>query len=78
LKKSTQWDIIGIVALTIGLGAWISIFQGGGFFKIGNVNVWISNPFLIVFAVVFSFMCFSFGFFEGKKEEQRQFNPSKR
>ena len=71
-----QWDLVGIVALTIGLGAWISVFYGGGVFRIGEVHVWLGNPFIIAFAVLFSFMCFVFGFFEGKKEEQGQFTKT--
>ena len=73
LKKSTQWDIVGVFALTLGLGIVISLF--GGYFPIqfydspSDVILW-----LIVsgIAILFSLMGFIFGFLEDKKEEQRQ------
>ena len=79
LKKSTQWDVFGVFALMLGLGTVICLF--GGYFP----KQWYSNPsslilWLIVsgIAVLFSAIGFIFGFLEGKKEEQREFNPSKR
>ena len=79
LKKSTQWDIVGVFALMLGLGIAISLF--GGYFPIqfrdtpSDFILWLIVSGL---AIMFSFMGFVFGFLEGRKEEQGQFNPSKR
>lgn len=74
-----QWDIVGVFALTLGLGVAICLF--GGYFPIqfydtpSDFILW-----LIVsgIAILFSLMGFVFGFLENKKEEERQFNPSRR
>ena len=75
MKRSTQWDIVGVIALIIGLSAWVSIFYTRGLFNLGGTLIWFGNPFVIGFAVLFGFMCFIFGFFEGNKEKQRPPNP---
>lgn len=70
LKRSTQWDIVGVFAITLGLGIAISLF--GEYLPIqyrdtpSDVILW-----LIVsgISILFSIMGFIFGFLEGKKEE---------
>ena len=63
----------------LGLGTVICLF--GGYFP----KQWYNHPlgpilwlFVSGIAIIFSVMGFIFGFLEDKKEEQRQFNPSKR
>lgn len=73
LKKSTQWDIVGVFALTLGLGITISLF--GEYLPIryrdtlSDVILW-----LIVsgISILFSIMGFIFGYLEGRKEEKTQ------
>ena len=70
MKRSTQWDILGIFALTLGLGIVISLF--GKYLPVelrdtpSDYILWV-----VVSGVnfVFSLMGFIFGYFEGKKEE---------
>ena len=78
MKKSTQWDIVGVFGLTLGLGTIILLF-GEYLPKWAYDNPSDSFLLLVVSGVeiMFGFMCFIFGFFEGKKE-QNHFNPSKR
>ena len=79
LKRSTQWDIVGVFGLILGLGIVISLF--GEYFPIqfrdtpSDYILWVVVSGI---AFMFSLMGFIFGFMEGKKEEQRRFNPSKR
>jgi hypothetical protein len=71
VKRSTQWDIVGVIALIIALTAFVSDFTNEGLFNIGGTLMLFGNPFVIGFAVLFSFMCFIFGFFEGNREKQQ-------
>ena len=76
LKKSTQWDIVGVFGLILGLGIVISLF--GEYFPIqfrdtpSDYILWVVVSGI---AFMFSLMGFIFGYLEGKKEE---FNPSRR
>ena len=67
LKKSTQWDIVGIGALLWGLGLLIFLFSPYSH----NVNPHVGFVWLVVsgFSVILGFICLVLGYFEGKKEE---------
>jgi hypothetical protein len=73
LKKSGQWDIEGVFALILGLGTAISLFSK--YLPIqfrdtpSDFILWLIASGI---AILFSVMGFTFGFLEGKKEEQRQ------
>jgi len=77
LKKSTQWDLVGVFALLLGFSMLMAFIYSGMAYSAGKrVDIFIEvygNPFVAVFATAFSFMSFIFGHLEGKKEEQRQF-----
>jgi len=76
MKKSTQWDLSGIFALFMGFSMLMAFIYGGLTSSAGRkVSMFINlygNPFVGVFAIAFSFMCFIFGFLEGKKEQRVQ------
>ena len=79
MKKSMQWDIVGIFALILGLTGIIGLSMGDfnlipGKLTLDTFLFALTNPFLIVICIAFSFLCFALGFFEGKKEEQK--NPA--
>ena len=71
MKKSTQWDIVGVFGLILGLGIVISLF--GEYLPIrfrdtlSDVILWLVVSGI---AIIFGFMGFIFGYLEGKKEEQ--------
>ena len=61
----------------IGSGSLIILIATGGTITIGGVTYGNQMTFLIpvlsAFSFMSGFMCFIIGYFEGKKEEQRQF-----
>lgn len=69
LKKSTQWDIVGIFGLTLGLGT-IILLLGEYLPKWAYSNP--SQPILLLVVsaieIIFGLMCFIFGYLESKKE----------
>lgn len=73
MKRSTQWDISAIFALFVGFSMLMAFIYGGLSSSAGRkVSLFINlygNPLVGVFAIAFSFMCFIFGFLEGRKEE---------
>lgn len=79
LKRSTQWDIVGVFALMLGLGIMVCLF--GGYFPKqfydhpSDIILWL---FVSGIAILFSVMGFIFGFLEGRKEAPRRYNPSER
>ena len=67
MKRSTQWDIVGVFALVMSfVSFYIFMFGKSDFPLIG-----LGHPLLIVVFLGFGFMCFAFGFYEGKKEEEK-------
>ena len=65
MKRSTQWDIVGVFALVM---SFVSFY----FFRFGKADspfIGLGHPLLMVVFLLFSFMSFIFGYLEGKKEE---------
>ena len=73
LKKSTQWDIVGVFALVMTfVSFFILMFGSGPLTGVNKLLFGLGNPLLIVVFLLFSFMSFIFGYLEGKKEEPKQ------
>jgi hypothetical protein len=75
MNRSKQWDLVGIVALLIAFAALMILLVWDGQITIGGVTYGLGRtvfliPVLSVFSFVFSFMCFTLGFFEGRKDSQ--------
>jgi len=69
IKRSTQWDLIGLAALTL---AFISFYS----FTIqppptDKIIKALGNPFLMAFFFLFTFMCFLFGYLETRKQPKQ-------
>ena len=81
VKKSTQWDIVGVLALVMALTSLTFLSVTGGYFAVGS---WASDPskvtpmmqILIGFFFAFSFLSFALGYSEGKKTAQDSFRAS--
>ena len=77
MKRSTQWDIVAVFSLFLGFSMLMAMIYTRLAYSAGRgVSTFIEfygNPFVAVFAIAFSFMCFIFGYLEGRKEESRQF-----
>ena len=73
LKRSTQWDVVGVFGLTLGLGIAFSLF--GEYLPLQfrdtfpDVIIWM---FVSGISILFSIMGFVFGYLEGKKEEKHE------
>lgn len=71
LRKSTQWDIVGVFGFMLGLGIAVSLF--GEYMPIqyrdtrSDYILWIIVGGI---GIVFGFMSFIFAYFEGKKEQK--------
>jgi len=76
MKKSVQWDIVGIFALILGLIGTFSFFFFGNIeltrneFTINMVIVGLGNPVLIALFFAFCLLSFAFGFYEGIQEKK--------
>jgi hypothetical protein len=71
LKRYMQWNMIGILALGIGLSLGTTLLYESAVFKIGEFSVYLENSFLIVFSITSSLMCFVFGLFYGLSQQFR-------
>ena len=60
-----QWNIIGILALVIGLYLGMTLLYESAVLRIGEFYVYLENSFMIVFSITSGFMCFVFGLFYG-------------
>jgi len=69
LQKSMQWNIVGILALVIGLTLGMTLFYEGTVFRIGEFYVYLENSFMIIFSITSGFMCFVFGLFYGLSQQ---------
>jgi len=69
LKKSMLWNIIGILALVIGLSLGMTSLYKSTVFRIGEFYVYLENSFIIIFSVTSGFMCFVFGLFYGLSQQ---------
>jgi len=76
MKKSVQWDIVGIFALILGLIGTFSFFFLTRIeltryeFTIDTILVAVRNPVLIALFFAFSLLSFAFGFYEGIQEKK--------
>jgi polyferredoxin len=61
MKKSMQWDIVGVFSLIMLLVSWFSGSTSYGFYALGS-------PILMVIFLCFTFMSFGFGFLESRRE----------
>ena len=70
MKKSTQWDLVGVFALVL---TFVSFFVLMFSAKLTEYNILLGlgNPLLTVVFLLFSIMSFIFAYLEGKKEESR-------
>lgn len=71
MKKSVQWDIVGVFAFILGIGIAISLF--GKYLPIrfrDTPSDYILWSIMSGIAILFSFMCFIFGYLESKKQEK--------
>ncbi len=77
MKKSIQWNLIGIFALMLGLIGSFSFFFFGNLellrqeFTINAVIAPLGNPVLIAFLLTFGLLSFGLADIENKNEEQR-------
>ena len=71
LKKSTQWDLVGIFAFVLTFVSFFILMFSAKLTEY-NLLLGLGNPLLTVVFLLFTFMCFIFGFLEGKKEEPKQ------
>ena len=65
LQKSMQWNIIGILALAIGLSLGMTLLYENTVLRIGEFYVYLEKSFMIIFSVTSGLMCFVFGLFYG-------------
>lgn len=77
MKKSTQWDIIGIFALILSLVGMFSFFFGQFHLTryeltVETVLFAMGNPIMIALFIGFCFLSFAFGFYESKKDDQKK------
>jgi len=69
LQKSMQWNIIGILALAVGLSLGTTLLYKSAVFRIGEFYVYLENSFIIIFSITSGFMCFAFGLFYGLSQQ---------
>lgn len=78
LKKSIQWDIVGVFALVMAFVSFFALmFSSTSVIRNNMLLLGLSNPLLTVVFVLFAFMSFIFGYFESKKAEEIQFDKSR-
>jgi hypothetical protein len=71
LKRSTQWDIVGVLGIVLGVLFQVlyQLLRKG--FYIGNTFYYAEDPtmfvFVSIFTVGFGLFCFALGFIEGRK-----------
>jgi len=65
LQKSMQWNIIGILTLTIGLSLGMTLLYKNAVLMIGEFYIYLENSFTIIFSITSGFMCFVFALFHG-------------
>jgi hypothetical protein len=70
LKKSTQWDIVGVLGIALGVLFQVlyQLLRKG--FYIGNIFYSAEDPTMFVFVSIltsgFGLFCFALGFIEGR------------
>jgi hypothetical protein len=65
MKKSMQWNIIGILTLIVGLSLGMTSFYKGAVLRIGEFTIYLENSFMIIFSITSGLVCFTFGLFYG-------------
>lgn len=69
LQKFMQCNIIGILALAIGLSLGMTLLYKSVVLRIGEFYVYLENSFMIIFSLTSALMCFVFGLFYGFSQQ---------
>ena len=59
-----------MLALLTGLSSGMTIFYGNKVLVVGEFSVQFGSPFIIMFSITFSFMCFIIGLVSGLFEDR--------
>jgi hypothetical protein len=72
LKKSTQWDIVGILGIVLGALSLLAYHYFRQGFYIGETFYYSATPevymYLSIFTTGFGFFCFVLGYMEEKRK----------
>ena len=72
MKRSTQWDIVGVFGLVLGLGIMISLFYEYMPLRFRDTpSDYIMWSIVSGISILFGIVTFIFGYLEAKKEEAR-------
>lgn len=69
LKKSTQWDLLGISASLLTFISFFIFIYCGPLQGVNLLFLGFGNPPLMVFYLLFSFMSFIYGYLENNKDK---------
>ena len=68
LKRSTQWDVIGISAALLTFVSFFVFMFGGPLHGVNLLLLSFGNPFLMVFYLLISLISFIYGYIESEKK----------
>lgn len=69
MKRSTQWDVVGISAAVLTFVSFFVFMFGGPLQGTNLLLLGFGNPLLMVFYLMISLMSFIYGYLENKKTE---------
>ena len=70
LKRSTQWDVVGISAAVLTLVSFFVFMFGGPLHGVNLLLLSFGNPLLMVFYLLISLMSFIYGYVESEKKPE--------
>jgi len=68
LKRSTQWDVVGISAALLTFVSFCVLMFGGPLHGVNLLLLSFGNPFLMVFYLLISLLSFIYGYIESEKK----------
>jgi hypothetical protein len=70
LKKSTQWDVVGLFSAMMTFIYFLITIIGGPLQRANPFLLGLANPPLMIIYLLFSYMAFIYGYLESKKEQR--------
>jgi len=70
LKRSTQWDVVGISAAVLTFVSFFVFMFGGPLHGVNLLLLSFGNPFLMVFYLLISLVSFIYGYVESEKKPE--------
>jgi len=70
LKRSTQWDVVGISAAVLTFISFFVFMFGGPLRGVNILLFSFGNPFLMVFYLLISLVSFIYGYLESEKRPE--------